>query len=154
MISSEPVVQSNDLWRGVHWFAIYAKPRRENFGATNLSALGIEILFPPIKFERLLRGTSKRGPSPCFQVTFLRDFVLEIILSQSRRCEVCCRSSVPAEFRSRYRNETAPAPLCGACLNLTRTIQQCGRCSSRIVTQSRFDWYAYLPARKFCPKLV
>jgi Transcription termination factor nusG len=74
MISSEPVVQSNDLWRGVHWFAIHAKARRENFGATNLSALGIEILFPRIKFERLLRGTSQEGTKPLFPGYFFARF--------------------------------------------------------------------------------
>jgi transcriptional antiterminator RfaH len=74
MISSDPIVRSNDLLRDLHWFAIQAKPRREKYGAANLSALGIEILFPRIKFERLLRGTAQQSMKPLFPGYFFARF--------------------------------------------------------------------------------
>jgi transcription antitermination factor NusG len=73
-VSSDSIVQTNDLWRDAHWFAIQAKPRRENFGAVNLSALGIEILLPRIKFERFLRGTARHGTKPLFPGYFFARF--------------------------------------------------------------------------------
>jgi transcriptional antiterminator RfaH len=73
-VSLDSIVQSNDLWRDAHWFAIQAKARRENFGATNLSALGIEILLPRIKFERLLRGTTLERTKPLFPGYFFARF--------------------------------------------------------------------------------
>lgn len=77
MTSSDPIVKSNDLWRDVSWFAIQAKPRREYFAATNLSALGIEILLPRVKIERFLRGVAQPGPKPLFPGYFFARFCPE-----------------------------------------------------------------------------
>jgi transcriptional antiterminator RfaH len=71
---SDPVIKSSDLWKDVNWFAIHAKPRRENFGATNLSSLGIEILFPRVKIEYLARGTAQQGTKPLFPGYFFALF--------------------------------------------------------------------------------
>jgi len=64
MNSSNPVARSNDLWRDINWFAIHAKPRRENFAAANIGALGIRILAPRVKVERLVRGSAQQGTKP------------------------------------------------------------------------------------------
>lgn len=66
MNSSDRIFKPNDLWRDVSWFAIHAKPRRENFAATNISALGIRILLPRVKVERLVRGVAQQGTKPLF----------------------------------------------------------------------------------------
>jgi transcriptional antiterminator RfaH len=59
MTSPDPKAKSNDLWRDVHWFAIHAKPLREGFAATNISALGIRVLLPQIRVDRLVRGAAR-----------------------------------------------------------------------------------------------
>jgi transcriptional antiterminator RfaH len=74
MKSSDPIVKSGDLWREVNWFAIHAKPRRENFAATNVFALGIRVLLPRVKVERLIRGTAKQGTKPLFPGYFFARF--------------------------------------------------------------------------------
>jgi transcriptional antiterminator RfaH len=77
MNSSDPIVKSGDLWREVNWFAIHAKPRRENFAATNVSALGIGVLLPRVKVERLIRGTAQQGTKPLFPGYFFARFCPE-----------------------------------------------------------------------------
>jgi transcription antitermination factor NusG len=74
MKSSDPIVKSIDLWRAINWFAIHAKPRRENFAATNVGALGIEVLLPRVKVERLVRGAAKQGTKPLFPGYFFARF--------------------------------------------------------------------------------
>jgi transcriptional antiterminator RfaH len=70
-------VRPNSLWRAVNWFAIHTKPRRETFAATNLAALGIGILLPRLKFERLLRGVAQSGTKPLFPGYFFAQFCPE-----------------------------------------------------------------------------
>lgn len=77
MTSSKALSKSNDLWRDLNWFAIHAKPRQENFAATNISALGIGILLPRIKVERLLRGAVHQGTKPLFSGYFFARFCPE-----------------------------------------------------------------------------
>jgi transcriptional antiterminator RfaH len=77
MTSSNPIVKSNDLWRDINWFAIQAKQRRENFAATNISALGVEILLPLVKVERLQRGAPREGTKPLFPGYFFARFCPE-----------------------------------------------------------------------------
>ena len=77
MTSCDPIVKSNDLWRDVNWFAIHAKPRRENFAATNISALGIGILLPRVKVEHLVRGSAKQTAKPLFPGYFFARFCPE-----------------------------------------------------------------------------
>jgi transcriptional antiterminator RfaH len=74
MNSSDPIVKSGDLWREVNWFAIHAKPRRESFAATNVSALGIGVLLPRVKVERLIRGAAQQGTKPLFPGYFFARF--------------------------------------------------------------------------------
>ena len=69
--------KSRDPWKDVRWFAIQAKPRRENFAAQNLEKLGIEVLLPRIKFERLIRGTARSGTKPLFPGYFFSRFCPE-----------------------------------------------------------------------------
>jgi transcriptional antiterminator RfaH len=77
MKSSDTIVKSSDLWREVNWFAIHAKPRRENFAATNVGALGIEVLLPRVKVERLGGGAAKQGTKPLFPGYFFARFCPE-----------------------------------------------------------------------------
>ena len=80
MSSSDPIVKSIDLWRENNWFAIYAKSRRECFAAANVCALGLEILFPRIKVERLIRGFSQPTIKPLFPGYFFTRFCPAISL--------------------------------------------------------------------------
>jgi transcriptional antiterminator RfaH len=77
MNSSHPIVKSGDFWREINWFAIHAKPRRENFAATNIGALGIGILLPRVKVERLVRGAAQQGTKPLFPGYFFARFCPE-----------------------------------------------------------------------------
>jgi transcriptional antiterminator RfaH len=77
MNSLNSLAKSADLWRDTHWFAIHAKPRRENLAATNLSALGIEILLPRVKVERLARGAAQQTTKPLFPGYFFARFCAE-----------------------------------------------------------------------------
>ena len=69
--------KSRDLWRDVSWFAIQAKPRRETFAAKNIEKLGIDVLLPRIRFERLIRGTAHSGNKPLFPSYFFSRFCPE-----------------------------------------------------------------------------
>ena len=69
--------KSSDLWRDVSWFAIQSKPRRETFAAKNIEQLGIEVLLPRIKFERLIRGAARSGNKPLFPGYFFSRFCPE-----------------------------------------------------------------------------
>jgi transcriptional antiterminator RfaH len=77
MNSSGALVKTIDLWRDTHWFAIRAKPRRENFAALNIGALGVEILLPRIKVERLARGAARQITKPLFPGYFFARFCAE-----------------------------------------------------------------------------
>jgi len=71
------LVKSTNLWKDINWFAIHAKPRRENFAATNIFALGIGILLPRVKVERLARGAAHQGTKPLFPGYFFARFCPE-----------------------------------------------------------------------------
>jgi transcriptional antiterminator RfaH len=77
MTSSDPIVKSIDLWRESSWFAIHAKPRRESFAAANVCALGLGILFPRIKVERVVRGSVQQVIKPLFPGYFFTRFCPE-----------------------------------------------------------------------------
>jgi transcriptional antiterminator RfaH len=77
MNSSHPRSRFIDLWKDVNWFAIHAKPRRENFAATNMSALGIEILLPRVKIQRLTSENAQEGTKPLFPGYFFARFCPE-----------------------------------------------------------------------------
>jgi transcriptional antiterminator RfaH len=73
-------IKSRDPWRELSWFAIHAKPRRESFASKNVSALGIEVLFPRIKVERPIRGAAQQGTRPLFTGYFFARFCPEHVL--------------------------------------------------------------------------
>jgi transcriptional antiterminator RfaH len=58
--------RATEFWKKNNWFAIHAKPRREIFAANNICALGIGILLPRVKVERLVRGSAQQGIKPLF----------------------------------------------------------------------------------------
>jgi transcription antitermination factor NusG len=77
MKSSDPIAKSSDLWREVNWFAIHAKPHRENFAAINVGALGIGILLPRVNVTRLARGAAQQRTKPLFPGYFFARFCPE-----------------------------------------------------------------------------
>ena len=77
MSCSNSILKSNDLWRDINWFALHTKPRRENFAATNVNALGLEILLPRIKVERSVRSVVRMARKPLFPGYFFARFCPE-----------------------------------------------------------------------------
>ena len=59
------------------WFAIRAKPRRESFAAANICALGLGIVLPRIKIDRLIRGSVQQVIKPMFPGYFFCRFCPE-----------------------------------------------------------------------------
>lgn len=109
MSSTDPIVKSNDLWKDVNWFAIHAKPRRENFGATNLSALGIEILFPQVKIPRLTRENAQEGTKPLFPSYFFARFcpenALELVKAVRGVLQVVSSGRIPIPIEEKVVQE-------------------------------------------------
>jgi transcriptional antiterminator RfaH len=68
----------NGVWKEISWFAVHAKPRRECFASKSVGALGIEVLFPEIKAERLVLGTPRQGVKPLFPGYFFARFSPEL----------------------------------------------------------------------------
>jgi transcription antitermination factor NusG len=71
---SGPSARLNGVWKGISWFAVHAKPRREGFASKSIGALGIEVLFPQIKTERLVLGAPRQGVKPLFPGYFFAHF--------------------------------------------------------------------------------
>jgi transcriptional antiterminator RfaH len=74
MTSSVPIARCSNLWRDINWFALHAKPRRENFAVANVSALGIESFLPRVKAERLVYGAAQTIIKPLFPGYFFARF--------------------------------------------------------------------------------
>jgi len=77
MNSSGSVTKCINLWSETNWFALHTKPRRENFAATNINALGVEILLPRIKVERSARSVVRMATKPLFPGYFFARFCPE-----------------------------------------------------------------------------
>jgi transcriptional antiterminator RfaH len=117
MTSSDSIVKLHDLWKDVNWFAIHAKPRRENFAATNISAMGIDTLLPRVKSERLVRGAIRQAIKPLFSGYFFALFcperffeavkaargVLQVV--SSGRIPIPVHGSVVREIQGRIRED-------------------------------------------------
>jgi transcriptional antiterminator RfaH len=73
-----------DLWRETNWYAVHAKPRRESFGAANVAALGVEILLPQLKQDRLVRGYPRTKIKPLFAGYFFARFCPAVYLDLIR----------------------------------------------------------------------
>ena len=77
MNSSGPIVKWSNLWGEINWFALHAKPRRENFAVTNVNALSVETMLPLVKVERLVRGAARMAAKPLFSGYFFARFCPE-----------------------------------------------------------------------------
>lgn len=77
MSSSRPIVKCSNLWGEINWFALHAKPRRENFAVTNVKALCVETLLPLVRVEKLLRGAARMAAKPLFSGYFFARFCPE-----------------------------------------------------------------------------
>jgi len=77
MNCSNPSFKPNDLWRRTNWFALHTKPRRENFAAANVSALGVESFLPRLKAERLVHGGARTIIKALFPGYFFARFCPE-----------------------------------------------------------------------------
>jgi transcriptional antiterminator RfaH len=73
-----------DLWREQNWYAIHAKPHRENFAAANLAALEVEIFFPRLKQETSVRGLTQTIIRPLFSGYFFARFCPAFTLESVR----------------------------------------------------------------------
>jgi transcriptional antiterminator RfaH len=71
---SGPSAGRNNIWNHISWFAVHAKPRREGFASRSVGALGIEVLFPEIRAERLVLGSPRQGVKPLFPGYFFARF--------------------------------------------------------------------------------
>ena len=98
-MSSNP--KSVDLWQDTSWFAIHTKARREKFAAANISALGIEVLLPFVKVERLGRAARRAASNPCSPDTFLPGFALSSHANWLNARAAFCVWWVAENFRSR-----------------------------------------------------
>lgn len=55
-----------DCWRDTNWFAIHAKPCREELAAAYVSRLGLEVFLPKIKQSAVLWGKRESVLKPLF----------------------------------------------------------------------------------------
>ncbi len=85
MHSSGQIAKCSNLWKETNWFAIHTKPRRENFAATNIDALGVEILLPRIKVERSIRSAVRTATKALFPCYFFARFCPETFF-ESVKC--------------------------------------------------------------------
>jgi len=74
---SNAEVKSPDLWKDISWFAIQTKPCRESFASKNIAKLGIEVLLPQMRWERLIRGCAQSASKPLFRGYFFSRFCPE-----------------------------------------------------------------------------
>jgi transcription antitermination factor NusG len=94
-----------DLWKDISWFAIQTKTRREKFAAANISGLGIEILFPLVKVERVTHGNTHGATKPLFPGYFFGRFCPEISCESVKRSHGVLRVVSAGKF---------PIPVCDA----------------------------------------
>jgi transcriptional antiterminator RfaH len=55
-----------DYWHESNWYAIHTKPYREAVAAMNIGRLGLEVLLPRIKQEKVVWGVTKIVAKPMF----------------------------------------------------------------------------------------
>lgn len=63
-----------DLWRETNWYAIHTKPCREDLAAMNLKRLGLDVLLPKMKQEKLVWGVPQIVIKPLFPGYFFARF--------------------------------------------------------------------------------
>ena len=73
-----------EAWRKTNWYAVHAKSAREGSAAANVSALGVEVLLPTLKKERLRHGVPKPLIAPLFPGYFFARFCPEALLESVR----------------------------------------------------------------------
>jgi transcriptional antiterminator RfaH len=74
MSSSGVIAKCSKLWTDTNWFALHTKPRREDFAAKSVSALGLESFLPRLKVERLVHGATRTVIKPLFLGYFFARF--------------------------------------------------------------------------------
>lgn len=62
------------IWEENNWYAIQAKPSREDLAAVNLQRLGVEVLLPKIMQEKLMWGVPRMFIKPLFPCYFFARF--------------------------------------------------------------------------------
>jgi transcriptional antiterminator RfaH len=61
-----PQLNFMELSREINWYAIHAKPSREEAAALNIGRLGLDVFLPKIKKEKLVWGKSQIVIKPLF----------------------------------------------------------------------------------------
>jgi len=63
-----------DFWNETNWFAIQAKPFRENLAAVGLAELDVEVFLPKIREEQSVCGVVRPVAKPLFAGYFFARF--------------------------------------------------------------------------------
>lgn len=63
-----------DVWQEINWFAVQAKPYRENLAAASVAKLDVEVFLPRIKQEQMVCGVVRIVTKPLFTGYFFARF--------------------------------------------------------------------------------
>src|SRR5437870_5394704 len=74
------VVTDTVIWEQTNWFAVEAKPHREEFAAASVAKLEVEILLPKIKKEQLICGIPRVVTKALFGGYFFARFCPGVLL--------------------------------------------------------------------------
>lgn len=92
-----------DLWYQTNWFAIQTKPARENFAATNVTALGIECFLPKVRMERCTHSLAQVVIKPLFSGYLFARFCparcMDLVRCARGVLRVLCSGRLPIPLR-------------------------------------------------------
>jgi transcription antitermination factor NusG len=95
-----------------NWYAVHAKPHREDCAASNIAALGLDVLLPKVKKERSTYGHPRTIATPLFPGYFFAHFCTALCLDRVRYARGVmhivgakhCPSAVPDDVIVSIRN--------------------------------------------------
>jgi transcriptional antiterminator RfaH len=95
-----------------NWYAVHAKPHREDCAASNISALGLDVLLPKVKKERTTYGRPRTIARPLFPGYLFAHFCTALCLDRVRYARGVlhivgakhCPSAVPDDVIASVRN--------------------------------------------------
>jgi transcriptional antiterminator RfaH len=92
-----------ERWRETNWFAVQAKPHRENLAAASVANLDLEVFLPRIRQEQLVCGFERWVVKPLFTGYFFAKFSPALMLDTIRyargvlRVVGCAAFPIPLE---------------------------------------------------------
>ena len=95
-----------------NWYAVHAKPHQEDCAASNISALGIDVLLPKVKKERAAYERPRTLAAPLFPGYLFAHFCTALSLDRVRYARGVlhivgarqCPSAVPNDVIASIRN--------------------------------------------------